>query len=81
MDENHYVKVNGRWAYLYRDRRQPGRTVDFISLRRGNQNCIPVSGCVLNNVKKWRIRDSSARIKPPGPQRACYAQTRRPVPV
>ena len=29
MDET-YVKVNGRWAYLYRSRRQPS-TVDFIS--------------------------------------------------
>nr|CAD0188575.1 Mobilization_integration [Citrobacter werkmanii] len=30
MDET-YVKVNGRWAYLYRAVDSRGRTVDFIS--------------------------------------------------
>ena len=30
MDET-YVKVNGRWAYLYRVVDSRGRTVDFIS--------------------------------------------------
>jgi IS6 family transposase len=31
MDET-YVKVNGRWAYLYRRRRQPGPHCRFLSL-------------------------------------------------
>ena len=31
MDET-YVKVNGRWAYLYRAVDSRGRTVDFLSL-------------------------------------------------
>jgi IS6 family transposase len=31
MDEKTYVKVNGRWAYLYRAVDSRGRTVDFIS--------------------------------------------------
>ena len=65
MDET-YVKVNGRWAYLYQAVDSRGRTVDFISP--------PVVTAklhtgfwvkILNNVKKWRIRDSSTRIKRP----------------
>ena len=31
MDET-YVKVNGRWAYLYQSRRQPGPHCRFLSL-------------------------------------------------
>ncbi len=55
MDET-YVKVNGRWAYLYRAVDSRGRTVDFISppvvtakLHTG------FLGKILNNVKKWQI--------------------------
>ena len=55
MDET-YVKVNGRWAYLYQAVDSRGRTVDFISppvvtakLHTG------FLGKILNNVKKWQI--------------------------
>nr|AYF52126.1 hypothetical protein [Klebsiella pneumoniae] len=53
MDET-YVKVNGRWG-ICTGRRQPGRTVDFISPPVVTASCIPVLGKILNNVKKWQI--------------------------
>ena len=50
------VKVNGRWAYLYRAVDSRGRnTVDFISSV-GQQSCrYWFLGKILNNVKKWQI--------------------------
>jgi IS6 family transposase len=43
MDET-YVKVNGRWAYLYRAVDSRGRTVDFYLSSVVTASCIPVSG-------------------------------------
>ncbi len=40
MDET-YVKVNGRWAYLYRAVDSRGRTVDFYLSSRRNRGCKP----------------------------------------
>ncbi|MEN1933977.1 IS6-like element IS26 family transposase [Escherichia coli] len=55
MDET-YVKVNGRWAYLYRAVDSRGRTVDFyISSRRNSKAAYRFLGKILNNVKKWQI--------------------------
>ncbi len=51
MDET-YVKVNGRWAYLYRAVDSRGRTVDFISSRRNSKAAYRFLGKILNNVKK-----------------------------
>ena len=43
MDET-YVKVNGRWAYLYRAVDNRGRTVDFyLSSRRNRKSAFPPS--------------------------------------
>ena len=54
MDET-YVKVNGRWAYLYQAVDSRGRTVDFISPpRRNSKAAYRFLGKILNNVKKWR---------------------------
>ncbi len=39
MDET-YVKVNGRWAYLYRAVDSRGRTRFYLSSRQ-QQSCIP----------------------------------------
>jgi|GEM_PF-3047842 len=55
MDET-YVKVNGRWAYLYRAVDSRGRTVDFyLSSRRnrpsGSEAAYRFLGKILNNVK------------------------------
>ena len=55
MDET-YVKVNGRWAYLYRAVDSRGRTVDFyLSSRRNSKAAYRFLGKILNNVKKWQI--------------------------
>nr|QIQ12486.1 Mobile element protein [Klebsiella pneumoniae] len=54
MDET-YVKVNGRWAYLYRAVDSRGRTVDFyLSSRRNSKAAYRFLGKILNNVKKWQ---------------------------
>ena len=53
MDET-YVKVNGRWAYLYRAADSRGRTVDFISSCRNSKAAYRFLK-ILNNVKKWQI--------------------------
>ncbi|OID52056.1 transposase, partial [Acinetobacter baumannii] len=51
-----YVKVNGRWAYLYRAVDSRGRTVDFyLSSRRNSKAAYRFLGKILNNVKKWQI--------------------------
>jgi transposase-like protein len=44
MDET-YIKVGGRWVYLYRAVDKAGRTVDFFSSRTRNVNAErPFSG-------------------------------------
>lgn len=55
IDET-YVKVNGRWAYLYRAVDSRGRTVDFyLSSRRNSKTAYRFLGKILNNVKRWQI--------------------------
>ena len=54
MDET-YVKVNGRWAYLYRAVDSRGRTVDFISPPVVTAKLHTGFCKILNNVKKWQI--------------------------
>ncbi len=50
------MKVNGRWAYLYRAVDSRGRTVDFyLSSRRNSKAAYRFLGKILNNVKKWQI--------------------------
>ncbi|GHL51364.1 hypothetical protein ECZU29_62140 [Escherichia coli] len=75
------MKVNGRWAYLYRAVDSRGRTVILSLSRRNSKAAYRFLGKILNNVKKWRIprfiNTDKARLW----SRACSAQTRRPVPV
>ncbi|BCY50453.1 hypothetical protein TUM12129_51440 (plasmid) [Klebsiella pneumoniae] len=54
MDET-YVKVNGRWAYLYRAVDSRGRTDFYLSSRRNSKAAYRFLGKILNNVKKWQI--------------------------
>nr|AVI43256.1 hypothetical protein [Klebsiella pneumoniae] len=42
------MKVNGRWAYLYRAVDSRGRTVDFISSRRNSKAAYRFLGKILN---------------------------------
>ena len=50
-----YVKVNGRWAYLYRAVDSRGRTVDFYLSSVNSKAAYRFLGKILNNVKKWQI--------------------------
>ncbi|MGR5679617.1 DDE-type integrase/transposase/recombinase, partial [Escherichia coli] len=55
LDET-YVKVRGKWTYLYRAVDSRGRTVDFyLSSRRNSKAAYRFLGKILNNVKKWQI--------------------------
>lgn len=55
IDET-YVKVDGRWAYLYRAVDSRGRTVDFyLSSHHNSKAAYRFLGKILNNVKKWQI--------------------------
>lgn len=55
VDET-YIKVNGRWAYLYRAVDSRGRTIDFyLSPRRNSKAAYRFPGKILNNVKGWQI--------------------------
>ncbi len=50
------MKVNGRWAYLYRDIESWGRTIDFyLSPRRNSKAVYRFLSKNVNNVKKWQI--------------------------
>lgn len=50
------MKVNGRWAYLYRAVYSRGRTLDFyLSPRRNTKAAYRFLGKILNNVKRWQI--------------------------
>ncbi len=82
MDET-YVKVNGRWAYLYQGRRQPGPHCRFLYLsRRNSKAAYRFLGKILNNVKKWQIPRFINTDKAPAYGRAlALLKTRRPVPV
>lgn len=55
LDET-YVKVNGRWAYLYRAVDSRGCTIDFyLSSRRNTKAVYRFMGKLLNNTKRWQI--------------------------
>ena len=55
MDET-YIKVNGKWTYLYRAVDQRGHTMDFyLSSRRNTQSAYRFLSKIFNNVKKWQI--------------------------
>jgi transposase, IS6 family len=55
MDKT-YVKVNGRWAYLYRAVGSRGGPVDFyLSSRRNSKAAYRFLGKILSNVKKWQL--------------------------
>ncbi|WP_395488843.1 IS6 family transposase (plasmid) [Cedecea davisae] len=55
IDET-YVKVSGRWAYLYRAVDSRGLTIDFyLSPRRNSKAAYRFLGKILNNVNKWQI--------------------------
>ena len=55
LDET-YVKVNGKWEYLYRAVDQRGHTLDFyLSARRNTKSVYCFLGKILNHVKKWQI--------------------------
>nr|WP_213569245.1 DDE-type integrase/transposase/recombinase [Escherichia coli]QUN02565.1 Mobile element protein [Escherichia coli O25b:H4-ST131] len=60
MDET-YVKVNGRWAYLYRAVDSRGRLSFYLSSRRNSKAAYRFLQN-LNNVK-WPDPRSSTRIK------------------
>jgi IS6 family transposase len=70
MDET-YVKVNGRWAYLYRatDSRKPHCRFTLLP---GNSKAVyRFLGKILNNVKKRQILRSSTRQRPPANALLC----------
>lgn len=55
LDET-YIRVNGRWAYLYRAVDSKGRTIDFyFSLRCNSKAAYRFLGKILNNIKGWQI--------------------------
>ncbi len=55
IDET-YVKVNDRWAYLYRAVDSRGRTLNFyLSSRRNRKAAYRFLGKILNNVKRFQI--------------------------
>jgi IS6 family transposase len=55
MDET-YIKVKGRWTYLYRAVDQQGHTIDFyLSARRNSKSAYSFLGKIFNTVKKWQI--------------------------
>ena len=53
MDET-YVKVKGRWAYLYRAVEKEGNTIDFyLSPTRNAQAAKRFPGKAINGLKDW----------------------------
>ena len=51
-----YVKVNGRWVYLYPAVDLRGHTIDFhLSARCNTKAAYRFLGKILNNVKQWQI--------------------------
>lgn len=82
LDET-YVKVHGRWAYLYRAVDSRGHTVDFyLSPRRNSKAVYRFLGKSINNVKKWQIPRFINTDKAPTYGRALSsAKTRMSMPV
>ena len=55
IDET-YVKINRRWAYLYRAVDQRGHTIYFyLSARRNTKSAYCFLAKIFNNVKNWQI--------------------------
>ncbi|EJK02850.1 transposase for IS26, partial [Klebsiella pneumoniae subsp. pneumoniae KPNIH18] len=55
-----YVKVNGRWAYLYRAVDSRGRTVDFyLSSRRNSKAAYRFLGKILNKGSDAQWNENS----------------------
>jgi IS6 family transposase len=81
MDETH-VKVNGRWAYLYRAVDSRGRTVDFYLSSR--QTAKLHTGFWQNPQQREEVQVIPRFINtdkaPASWSRACSAQTRRRCP-
>lgn len=76
IDET-YIKVNGRWAYLYRAVDHRGHTLDFyLSPRRNSKAAYLFLGKILNNVKQGQIPDVINTDKSPTYARA-LAQLKR----
>ena len=51
-----HLKVNGKWAYLYRAVDSKGCTIDFyLSSRRNSKAAYRFMGKLLNNTKRWQI--------------------------
>jgi IS6 family transposase len=80
MDET-YVKVNGRWAYLYRAVDRGPHCRFYLSSRRNSKAAYRFLGKILNNVKKWQIPRFINTDKAPAYGRALALLKRRPVPV
>ena len=59
-----YIKVKGRWTYLYRAVDQRGHTIDFyLSARRNSKSANSFLGKIFNTVKKWQIPRVIKQIK------------------
>jgi IS6 family transposase len=69
MDET-YVKVNGRWAYLYRPSTAGAALNFYLSSRRNGKAAYRFLGKMLNNVKKWQIPRFINTDKAPAYERA-----------
>ncbi|EMK2703947.1 IS6 family transposase, partial [Providencia rettgeri] len=55
LDET-YVKVNGKWTYLYRSVDCRGHTIEFyLSPRRNTKAAYRFLSKIFNRVKKWQI--------------------------
>ncbi len=55
LDET-YIKVTGKWDYLYRAVDSRDCTVDFyLSSRRNSKAAYRFMGKLLNNTKRWQI--------------------------
>jgi IS6 family transposase len=55
-DDHWKIKVNGKWADLYRAVDSKGRTIDFyLSPRRNSKAAYRFLGKILNNVKGWQV--------------------------
>ncbi|MEB8235073.1 DDE-type integrase/transposase/recombinase, partial [Klebsiella pneumoniae] len=73
------VKVNGRWAYLYRAVDSRGRTVDFyLSSRRNSKAAYRFLGKILGTVAKLAMRQPFVLFKGLTFQKLCLPGAFRP---
>lgn len=73
LDET-YVKIGGRWAYLYRTVDSHGRTIDFyLSSRRNTHAAYRFLKKMLGNLRDWEQPHALLQIKhPPMAERLRY---------